>query len=302
MNELEDAIATGGSIAVDRALREIRGEALPGRGGRLCPRLAAPTSETSAVCGRNVYKRRLTDRIPPPARNHRTPTAGETPAAAAASSLDAPAATARQHRCRSSRRATDGRPGDRIRGRPARSAARRRTAPIATLLIEALRRPLELGQYTSIDYTQTLDDHRVLASVGSVGDALDNALAESFVDSFKTELIADRVWRTRSQLELAVVEYIGWFNHDRLHESLGDEYEQRWHATNAANTPNPAGQPVARPAARPAERLTAPRLRPVAAENGQNGADHRPTAPVKLAIDTLNGAENDSGSRMPLKA
>jgi putative transposase len=78
------------------------------------------------------------------------------------------------------------------------------------------------SQYTSADYTQVLDDHRVLASVGSVGDAYDNALAESFVDSFKTELIADRVWRTRSQLELAVVEYIAWFNHDRLHEALGD--------------------------------------------------------------------------------
>src|SRR3954454_3936599 len=49
------------------------------------------------------------------------------------------------------------------------------------------------SQYTSIDYTQTLEDHGVLASVGSVGDAYDNALAESFVDSFKTELIADRV-------------------------------------------------------------------------------------------------------------
>jgi putative transposase len=78
------------------------------------------------------------------------------------------------------------------------------------------------SQYTSSDYTQVLDDHRVLASVGSVGDAYDNALAESFVDSFKTELIADRVWRSRSQLELAVVEYISWFNTDRLHESLGD--------------------------------------------------------------------------------
>jgi putative transposase len=62
----------------------------------------------------------------------------------------------------------------------------------------------------------------VLASVGSVGDAYDNALAESFVNRFKTELIADRVWRSRSQLELAVVEYIGWFNHTRLHEALGD--------------------------------------------------------------------------------
>jgi putative transposase len=69
-----------------------------------------------------------------------------------------------------------------------------------------LRRPVESEQYTSIDYTQTLTDHGVLASVGSVGDAYDNALAESFVDSFKTELIADRVWQTRSQLELAVVE------------------------------------------------------------------------------------------------
>lgn len=78
------------------------------------------------------------------------------------------------------------------------------------------------SQYTSIDYTQTLDDHGVLASVGSVGDAYDNAMAESFVDSFKTELIADRSWRTRTQLELAVVEYIAWFNNDRLHESLGD--------------------------------------------------------------------------------
>ncbi len=77
------------------------------------------------------------------------------------------------------------------------------------------------------------------ASVGSVGDAYDNALAEGFVDSFKTELIADRVWRTRSQLELAVVEYIGWYNAARLHESLGDippvEYEQQ-HTEREATT------------------------------------------------------------------
>jgi putative transposase len=87
------------------------------------------------------------------------------------------------------------------------------------------------SQYTSVDYTQTLADHRVLASVGSVGDAYDNALAESFVDSFKTELIRDRVWRSRSQLEIAIVEYIGWYNAARLHESLGyvppSEYEQQ---------------------------------------------------------------------------
>jgi putative transposase len=78
------------------------------------------------------------------------------------------------------------------------------------------------SQYTSFDYNQELDDYDVLASIGSVGDAYDNAMAESFVDSFKTELIADRVWRTQTQLELAIVAYVGWFNHQRLHSALGD--------------------------------------------------------------------------------
>jgi len=86
------------------------------------------------------------------------------------------------------------------------------------------------SQYTSFAFQQVLDDHHVLASIGSVGDAYDNAMAESFVDTFKTELISDRVWRTRTQLELAIVEWVAWFNEDRLHESLGDlppaEFEQ----------------------------------------------------------------------------
>jgi putative transposase len=79
------------------------------------------------------------------------------------------------------------------------------------------------SQYTAEDYTQVLDDHRVLASVGTVGDCFDNALAESFVDSYKTELIRDRVWRTNAQLELATVRYVGWFNHRRLHPSIGNQ-------------------------------------------------------------------------------
>jgi transposase InsO family protein len=86
------------------------------------------------------------------------------------------------------------------------------------------------SQYLSYDYSQALDDHGVRASIGSVGDAYDNALAESFVDSFKTELIRDRIWRTRTQLELAIVEYVAWFNNERLHTSLGGippaEFEQ----------------------------------------------------------------------------
>jgi putative transposase len=96
------------------------------------------------------------------------------------------------------------------------------------------------SQYTSIDYTQTLEDAGVLQSVGSVGDAYDNALAESFLDSFKTELIADRSWPTRSALELAVVEYLAWFNNERLHEALGDqpprEREEEYAERQAAAT------------------------------------------------------------------
>ncbi len=78
------------------------------------------------------------------------------------------------------------------------------------------------SQYTSQDFTDALREHGIHASLGSVGDAYDNALAESFVDSFKTELIADRVWRTRDQLEFAIARWIGWYNQRRLHSSLGD--------------------------------------------------------------------------------
>jgi len=56
-----------------------------------------------------------------------------------------------------------------------------------------LQGPIELGQYTSHDHVQVLDDHDVLQSIGTVGDALDNAMAESFVDSFKTELPRPRL-------------------------------------------------------------------------------------------------------------
>ena len=98
------------------------------------------------------------------------------------------------------------------------------------------------SQYTSFAFNQVLDDHQVLGSIGSVGDAYDNALAESFVDSFKTELIADRVWRTRSQLELAIIEWVAWFNNDRLHESLGDHPPaevETLHAAQYVLTPSP---------------------------------------------------------------
>jgi Integrase core domain len=123
--------------------------------------------------------------------------------------------------------------------------------------------------------TQVLDDHRVLSSIGSVGDAYDNGLAESFVDSYKTELIADRVWRSRSQLELLTVEYIGWFNHDRLHGSLGDvptvEFEQLHAPELALHDSIEGNRSVAAISSRAADALRTPRL-PVV------GLDSSPTA------------------------
>ena len=67
-------------------------------------------------------------------------------------------------------------------------------------------------------------------------------MAESFVDSFKTELIKDR-WQTRSQVELAVLEYVDWFNHRRLHESRRHppvEFEQLHAAANDAIAGDPS--------------------------------------------------------------
>jgi len=143
-----------------------------------------------------------------------------------------------------------------------------------------LRRPIESAQYTSSDYTQTLDDHRVLASVGSVGDAYDNALAESFVDSFKTELITDRAWSTRTQLELAVVEYVGWFNHDRLHESLRDLPPVEFEQTHAPNPPIPGNPHVAALQPRAADGLTEPRSSTPGAPESENGADRADVGPT----------------------
>jgi hypothetical protein len=64
----------------------------------------------------------------------------------------------------------------------------------------------------------------VLVSVGSTGDVYDNSMAESFLDTFKTALINDRVWRTRSQLELAIVEHIRLRNGSK-HRFSGQDYQ-----------------------------------------------------------------------------
>jgi putative transposase len=79
------------------------------------------------------------------------------------------------------------------------------------------------SQYASIAFTERLAAAGVDPSVGAVGDALDNALAESVIGLFKTELIRRRgPWRTVDQVEAATLGWVDWFNHHRLLEVDGD--------------------------------------------------------------------------------
>ncbi len=77
------------------------------------------------------------------------------------------------------------------------------------------------SQYTAIRYGEKLAEAGIQPSIGSVGDSYDNALAESTIGLFKTELVElHGPWRTRTEAELAVLEYINWFNTARLHGEL----------------------------------------------------------------------------------
>lgn len=107
------------------------------------------------------------------------------------------------------------------------------------------------SNYTSLRFGQRLDDHGILASMGSVGDSYDNALMENFFSTLKTELVYRRSWRTRDEAENALFAYIdGWYNTERIQARLGwcspDEYEAAWHAHTddhpaaAAAEPDPA--------------------------------------------------------------
>jgi putative transposase len=88
-------------------------------------------------------------------------------------------------------------------------------------------------QYLAIRYTERLAEAGAVRSVGSRGDSYDNALAETVVGLYKTELIRRRgPWRTLEQVELATAEWVDWWNQRRLHGAIDNlppaEYERRW--------------------------------------------------------------------------
>jgi hypothetical protein len=89
-------------------------------------------------------------------------------------------------------------------------------------------------QYVSIRYTDRLADAGIELSVGSRGDAYDNALAESVIGLFKTEVIQRKgPWRHLEAVEFATLEWVDWFNKRRLLEPMGyvppAEYEARYY-------------------------------------------------------------------------
>ena len=95
-------------------------------------------------------------------------------------------------------------------------------------------------QYLSIRYTERLADAGIEPSVGSRGDSYDNALAESIIGLYKTEVIRPGgPWRNREQVEFATLDWIAWFNDERLLSSIGDvppaEFEAIYAAANASS-------------------------------------------------------------------
>jgi len=93
------------------------------------------------------------------------------------------------------------------------------------------------SQYLSIRYTDRLTENGVTASVGSIGDSYDNALAETVIGLFKTEVIYARgPWRSLEAVEYATLEWVDWFNHRRLLEPIGylppAQFEREYYRQN----------------------------------------------------------------------
>jgi putative transposase len=105
------------------------------------------------------------------------------------------------------------------------------------------------SQYTSVRYTERLGELGIAPSVGSRGDAYDNAMAEAFVGTVKAELIQGRRFASVQQAEHETLRWIGFYNRERLHEGLGDvppaEFEQNFYIARHAGAPGANLRPVA---------------------------------------------------------
>ena len=90
--------------------------------------------------------------------------------------------------------------------------------------MKVLRRPIESAQYTSLDFGKRCKEMGVRPSMGSVGDAYDNAMAESFFASLECELIDRRSWKSPAEARMAIFTWIeGWYNPRRRHRGIGQK-------------------------------------------------------------------------------
>ena len=99
------------------------------------------------------------------------------------------------------------------------------------------------SQYTSLTYTDRLDELEIDPSVGSKGDAYDNAMAEAWVATFKSELVDGCRFPSLEHAEHEILDFIGFYNDERLHEALDDvppaEYEKEHHRLNIKTDNSP---------------------------------------------------------------
>ena len=99
--------------------------------------------------------------------------------------------------------------------------------------------------YTSIAFGNRCQEMGVRPSMGSVGDAYDNAMAESFFATLECELIARRKWETKAQARLAIFTWIeAWYNPRRRHSGLGQMSPNNFEQRHQENRQEPAEKPL----------------------------------------------------------
>jgi hypothetical protein len=148
------------------------------------------------------------------------------------------------------------------------------------------------SQYTSIRFSEHLALEGIAPSIGTVGDAYDNALMETVIGLFKTECVATTVfhpgpYKTLADVEYATAGWVDWYNHRRLHGTLGmltpAEYEQAHYAASSrSNNPNQQRQQT-RDGSNPS-----PTARPPPPEPGDSAdLDQLDPDPLDQAVDPL---------------
>lgn len=150
------------------------------------------------------------------------------------------------------------------------------------------------SQYVSIRYTERLGEIGAAPSIGSVGDPIDNAVAESTIGLYKTELVGpQRPWRNVDEVEFATFEYVDWFNQRRLHSEIGHLPPAELEARFYDQQPAPEGQ------TQRSEPSRKPRPVHCAYPNPGQGAAHQRRHRTILRLDQIRASLPSRHHRRP---